>query len=160
MNPDFYGYFDAIHPHLKRLPGQRILFELGRSIVGQCGTLISKVLYLKNSGELNFVILDAGMNDLMRPALYGAHHKIQNLGGMGKESTYQVAGPICESSDVFARNVSLPETRRGDLIAIRSAGAYGEVLSNSYNGRMPAQAIYSSDLHQEKVQALPEAIDF
>ena len=149
--PDFEGYFRASTRLLKRRPGQRLYFELGRSIVGQCGNLVSKVLYLKRSGHLNFVIIDAGMNHMLRPALYGAYHKIQNLVSIGRESVYQVAGPVCESSDIFRRDVSLPETKRGDLLVIRSTAAYGAVMSSNYNLREPAKAIYSSDFGQAKI---------
>ena len=143
--PDFEAYFKTILVELQRLPGQAIHFEPGRSLVAQCGTLISSVLFLKKSGNNKFVIIDAGMNNLMRPALYYAEHKIQNLTGIGKELVYQVAGPVCESSDIFGRDVLLPETKRGDLLAIRTAGAYGEVMSSGYNLREAAPAIYSDD---------------
>ncbi len=151
--PDFEGFFRASVKHLKRLPGQQLYFELGRSVVGQCGSLVSQVLYLKKSGHLQFAIIDAGMNHLLRPALYGARHKIQNLVSIGRESKYQVAGPVCESSDIFGSDVSLPETQRGDLLIIRSAGAYGEVMSSNYNQREPAGVIYSDDF--EKEQTVP-----
>lgn len=135
--PDFKGYFDTFIKYLKPEPGQEIHCELGRAIVAQCGTLVSQVTYVKEGIDRKFVILDAGMNDLIRPALYQAHHKIENLSASGNEGedTYDVVGPICESSDVFAKDEKLPVTRRGDIIAIRSAGAYGESMASTYNMR-------------------------
>lgn len=146
--PDYSHFFKAYLENLDIHPGQELHFELGRSIVAACGSLISKVLYLKNSGGLQFAIIDAGMNDLIRPALYKAKHKIQNLTGIGTETEYQVAGPICESSDIFGKNVSLPQLNRGDLLTIRTAGAYGEVMSSAYNLRHPAKAFYSTEFHE------------
>ena len=135
--PDFKGYFDTLLNNLKLKPGQELHCELGRSIVAQCGSLISKVTYVKKGVDRKFIILDAGMNDLMRPALYGAHHKIENVSA-SKDSpveTYDVAGPICESSDVFGKDEKLPLTKRGDIMALRSAGAYGESMASTYNIR-------------------------
>lgn len=143
--PDYKNYFQAYLDNLELLPQQKLHFELGRSVVAECGNLISKVLYLKNNGGLQFVIIDAGMNDLIRPALYRAKHKIQNLTGIGTEIEYQVVGPICESSDIFGKNISLPQLKRGDLLNIRTAGAYGEVMASSYNLRQPAKAFYAND---------------
>lgn len=143
--PDYENYFQSYLGTLNLLPTQHIHFELGRSITANCGSLISKVLFLKSNNELSFAVLDAGMNDLMRPALYGAEHKIQNLTAIGKDELYQVVGPICESSDVFGRDIKLPSLKRGDLIAIRSTGAYGEVMASAYNLRSPAPAIYADD---------------
>ena len=143
--PDFKGYFETLLTYLNLRPGQEIHCELGRSIVGQCGSLISQVTYVKKGIDRNFVILDAGMNDLIRPALYGAHHKIENLtaGDDAAIETYDVVGPICESSDVFGKDEKLPTTRRGDLIAIRSAGAYGESMASTYNIRtLPESVLY------------------
>ena len=145
--PDYENYFATFLHHLEIQPGQQLHFELGRSVVAACGSLISKVLYLKNSGGLQFAIVDAGMNDLMRPALYNASHKISNLTGIGTEQDYQVAGPVCESSDIFGKNISLPQLTRGDLLAIRTAGAYGQVMSSNYNLRKPAKAFYSSQFN-------------
>ena len=135
--PDFASYFDTILSTLHLEPGQEIHCELGRAIVGQCGTLISKVVLVKQGLEKNFIIIDAGMSDLIRPALYGAHHKIENLSASGRkgDKIYDVVGPVCESSDVFGKDESLPETRRGDLIALRSAGAYGSAMASRYNMR-------------------------
>lgn len=138
--PDFKGYFETYHKHLKLRPGQQVHFELGRSVVGQCGTLISKVLYVKQGVVKQFVIVDAGFTDLVRPAFYHAVHKMDNLTSSGSsEKTYDIVGPICESSDVFAKEYKLNETMRGDLIAFRSAGAYGEIMASQYNCRsLPA----------------------
>ncbi|UOG76502.1 diaminopimelate decarboxylase [Hymenobacter tibetensis] len=140
--PDFEGYFSMFERHLIRRPGQQVHVELGRALVAQCGTLVSKVLYVKQSQQTNFAILDAGMTELMRPALYGSYHHIQNLSSQAPEQLYDVVGPICESSDTFRKAVLLPETQRGDLVAIRSAGAYGEVMSSGYNLREKAPAVY------------------
>jgi len=133
--PDFPSYFRTYAQNLQLRPNQTLHFELGRSVVGQCGSLISKVLYVKQGTNKKFVILDAGMTDLIRPALYHAHHHIENLSSDGKKDKYDVVGPICESSDVFDKNVKLNETKRGDYLAIRSAGAYGEVMASQYNCR-------------------------
>lgn len=141
--PDFDSYFKACLDRFNRLPGQEVYFEPGRSVVANCGSLVTQLLYLKNNGVIHFAVVDAGMNDLIRPALYQAQHKIQLLGRMSKEQVYQVVGPVCESSDVFGKEVCLPELQRGDLLAIRSAGAYGQSMASGYNLRPPAQAIYS-----------------
>ncbi len=133
--PDFRNFFATYATHLKLRPGQTLHFELGRAVVGQCGSLVSRVLYVKQGTNKQFAILDAGMTDLIRPALYQAHHKIENLTSDAPQETYDVVGPICESSDVFGKGVSLPRTRRGDLIALRSAGAYGEIMASRYNCR-------------------------
>lgn len=144
--PDFEAYFKIFNDHLKVMPGQEVHFELGRSIVGQCGTLISKVLYMKESGQTKFAILDAGMTELMRPALYQAIHKIENISSDLESEVYDIVGPICESSDFFGKKTPLPKTKRGDIIAIRSSGAYGETMRSNYNGREFAKAYYSEDL--------------
>ena len=134
--PGFGKFFDTYAHNLKLRPGQQLHFELGRSIVGQCGSLIAKCLYVKQATHLQFVILDAGMTDLIRPALYDAHHHIENLTSHEENTqSYDVVGPICESSDVFQRDCILPVTHRGDLIALRSAGAYGEIMASQYNCR-------------------------
>ena len=134
--PGFGKFFDTYAHNLKLRPGQQLHFELGRSIVGQCGSLIAKCLYVKQATHLQFVILDAGMTDLIRPALYDAHHHIENLTSQeANTQSYDVVGPICESSDVFQRDCTLPVTHRGDLIALRSAGAYGEIMASQYNCR-------------------------
>ena len=144
--PDFRSYFKIFHDFIEHRPDQQIHFEPGRSIVAQCGTLISKVLYVKKGINTSFVIVDAGMTELLRPALYQAYHKIENLTSDGNNFRYDVVGPICESSDTFAKFIELPETRRGDLIAIRSAGAYGEAMAMRYNLRDLAKAVFSDDL--------------
>jgi diaminopimelate decarboxylase len=131
---------------IKLRPGQQLHFEPGRALVGQCGSLISEVLYVKNGGNTKFVILDAGMTDLIRPALYQAFHKIENLTSKGGPARYDIVGPVCESSDTFGKYVELPETKRGDIIAIRSAGAYGEVMASRYNLRDLPGAVFSDDL--------------
>ena len=134
--PDFKAYFDTYARNLKLRDGQHLHFELGRAVVGQMGSLITKVLYVKHCHVKQFCIVDAGMSDLIRPALYDAHHEIQNITSEATEKeTYDVVGPICESSDVFGKDESLPVCQRGDLIAIRSAGAYGEIMACQYNCR-------------------------
>jgi len=143
LMPDFATYFQVFHDLLEVRPKQTVHFELGRALVAQCGSLISKVLYIKKGVKTNFAIVDAGMTELIRPALYQAVHKIENLTSSLPEAKYDVVGPICESSDFFAKALMLPETKRGDLLSIRSAGAYGEVMSSEYNLRTKAVAYYS-----------------
>ena len=133
--PNFHDYFKTYATHLRLRPGQNLHFELGRAVVAQMGSLITKVLYVKQGTYKQFVIVDAGMTDLIRPALYQAYHKIENLSSDEPTATYDVVGPICESSDVFAKAVDLNTTHRGDLIALRSAGAYGEIMASQYNCR-------------------------
>lgn len=135
--PDFAAYFATYHKHLHLMPGQTLHFELGRSVVGQCGSLITRVLYVKQGAHKQFCIVDAGMTDLIRPALYQAYHKIENLSAPADApvETYDVVGPICESSDVFGKAIDLPRCQRGDLLALRSAGAYGEIMASGYNCR-------------------------
>lgn len=145
--PDFKAYFDTYAKHLKLRPGQHLHFELGRAVVGQCGSLVTRCLYVKQTATKEFVIVDAGMTELLRPALYGAHHQIQNLSSTSPERTYDVVGPICESSDTFARDCQLPQTKRGDLIALRSAGAYGETMASQYNCRELPAAYTTEDLN-------------
>ncbi len=141
--PDFNTFFKLFNDTLELRPQQQLHFELGRSIVGQCGTLISKVLYIKNGVNTNFAIIDAGMTELIRPALYQATHNIKNLTSISTEKErYDVVGPICESSDCFGKALMLPTTKRGDLIAINSCGAYGEVMASQYNLRDLVKAIY------------------
>jgi diaminopimelate decarboxylase len=144
--PDFREYFSLLHEFIDLRPGQELHLEPGRSIIGQCGSLISRVLFIKNGSNTIFSIIDAGMTDLIRPALYQAHHKIENLSSTGKIFRYDVVGPVCESSDTFAKYIELPETRRGDIIAIRSAGAYGEAMAMRYNLRDLPKAVFSDDL--------------
>lgn len=133
--PDFETYFNVFRDTLDLRSGQQLHFELGRAIVCQCGSLITRVLYVKKSLRKQFVIVDAGMTDLIRPALYQAHHHIENITSDMAMQPYDVVGPICESSDCFGKNVMLNATERGDLIAIRSAGAYGEIMASQYNCR-------------------------
>src|SRR5574344_81689 len=133
--PDFKAYFDTYTENIKLRKGQHVHFELGRAVVGQMGSLITRVLYVKHARVKKFVIVDAGMSDLIRPALYEAHHEIQNISGDGPKDTYDVVGPICESSDVFGKDETLSVCHRGDIIAIRSAGAYGEIMACQYNCR-------------------------
>ncbi|MEQ1732445.1 MAG: diaminopimelate decarboxylase [Bacteroidia bacterium] len=140
---NFEAYFKVFHKFIELRKNQELHFELGRAIVAQCGNLISKVLYIKNGINTNFAILDAGMTELLRPALYQAYHKIENLSSVDNQQLkYDVVGPICESSDCFGKAVELPTTSRSDIIAIRSAGAYGEVMSSNYNLRTTVQSYY------------------
>jgi diaminopimelate decarboxylase len=133
---DFESYFGIFEKFIDRKPGQEVHFELGRALVAQCGSLISRILYVKNGLKKNFLILDAGMTELMRPALYHAYHMIENLTAESTEmARYEVVGPICESTDWLGKDVELPLSKRGDLIAIRTAGAYGQVMASGYNLR-------------------------
>ena len=143
--PDFKAYFDTYAKFLKLREGQKVHFELGRAVVGQMGSLITKTLYVKQGTAKQFVIVDAGMTDLIRPALYQAYHKIENLSSNEPEETYDVVGPICESSDVFAKAIDLNKTHRGDLIALRSAGAYGEIMASQYNCRQLPKGYISEE---------------
>ena len=144
--PDFKEYFAIFHKHMKLRPEQQVHFEPGRSVVGQCGTLITKVLYVKEGASKNFAIVDAGFTELIRPALYQAYHRIENLTSDEAEEVYDVVGPICESSDSFGKSVDLNKVRRGDLIALRSAGAYGEIMASQYNCRQLPKAYFSDTL--------------
>lgn len=144
--PAFDDYFAVFHKLLQLRPGQQVHFEPGRSIVAQCGTLISKVLYVKEGETKKFAILDAGFTELIRPAMYDAYHRIENISSDEATEVYDVVGPICESSDVFGKDVELNKTHRGDLIALRSAGAYGEVMASQYNCRQLPKAYYSDNL--------------
>ena len=146
--PDFTSYFNTYRKNLRLRPRQKLHFELGRAIVGQCGTLLARVLYIKSNPIKNFCIVDAGMTDLIRPALYDAYHHIENLTAETPNDfvTYDVVGPICESSDVFIKNYGMPRTKRGDLIAFRSAGAYGEIMASGYNCRTLPQGYTTEDL--------------
>lgn len=143
--PDFKSYFASIFNNLELRPDQTMICEPGRSIVAQCGSLIATAIYVKQGIGRKFIILDAGMNDLIRPALYGAHHLIENISAPADSKTevYDVVGPVCETSDTFARDEKLPATRRGDIFAIRSAGAYGASMASNYNSRHLPSAIYS-----------------
>lgn len=142
--PDFEAYFKIFRDHLTLKAGQTLHFELGRAVVAQCGSLISKVLYVKEGTSKKFAILDAGFTDLIRPALYQAYHLIENLSSDAAMEPYDIVGPICESSDTFAKEFSLNQTKRGDIIAIRSAGAYGEIMASQYNLRKLPKG-YTSD---------------
>jgi diaminopimelate decarboxylase len=144
--PDFKAYFDTYAKKLKLRPGQTLHFELGRAVVAQCGSLIARTLYIKEGTHKKFCIIDAGMTDLIRPALYQAYHKIENIGSEEPLEAYDVVGPICESSDVFAKQIDLNRAHRGDLIAIRSAGAYGEIMASQYNCRKLPQGYMSDEI--------------
>ena len=143
--PDFQAYFDTYAKFLKLRDGQKLHFELGRAVVGQMGSLITKTLYVKQGTAKQFAIVDAGMTDLIRPALYQAYHKIENISSDEPEETYDVVGPICESSDVFGKAIDLNKTHRGDLIALRSAGAYGEIMASQYNCRQLPKGYITED---------------
>lgn len=157
---DFENYFQVFKSFLNVKPGQEVHFELGRALVAQSASLISRVLYVKNGKKKNFLVLDAGMTELIRPMLYQAYHQIENLSRNSKfkiqneipatgnrqpatDLKYDVVGPICESTDCFQKDVDLPESFRGDLIAVRTAGAYGEVMASGYNLRDRVGSIYS-----------------
>ena len=146
--PDFKTFFSVFKQFLDLQQGQELHFELGRSIVAQCASLMSRVLYVKEGIKTNFVILDAGMTELIRPALYQSYHKVENISKQKQESNlkYDVVGPICESSDCFGKAILMPHTERNDLIAIRSTGAYGEVMASSYNLRDKVKAIYHDEI--------------
>lgn len=143
----FETFFNVFKEFLEVRSNQEVHFELGRAIVAQCGSLISRVLYIKKAINTNFAILDAGMTELIRPALYQAYHKIENLSSDGKILKYDVVGPICESSDCFGKAIELPETKRGNLLSIRSTGAYGEVMASGYNLRDKTRQVYSDGLN-------------
>ena len=144
--PDFKDYFDTYAKKLRLRPGQTLHFELGRAVVGQCGSLITRTLYIKEGAVKKFAIVDAGFPDLIRPALYQAYHKIENITSEEPTDTYDVVGPICESTDVFAKQTDLNRTKRGDLLAIRSAGAYGEIMASQYNCRQLPKGYISDEL--------------
>ena len=144
--PDFKDYFDTYAKKLNLRDGQTLHFELGRSVVAQCGTLITRTLYIKEGHVKKFCIVDAGFTDLIRPALYQAYHKIENLSSDEAPEAYDVVGPICESTDVFAKQIDLNKAHRGDLIAIRSAGAYGEIMASQYNCRKLPVGYISEEL--------------
>ena len=143
---DFKAYFDTYARRLRLRPGQTLHFELGRAVVAPCGSLITRTLYIKEGAVKRFAIVDAGFTDLIRPALYQAYHKIENLSSEEAPEAYDVVGPICESTDVFAKQIDLNRTQRGDLLAIRSAGAYGEIMASQYNCRALPQGFSSDEL--------------
>lgn len=146
---DFSEYFKLFNKFLELQPGQQVHFELGRSVVAQCGNLITRVLYVKKGVNTRFVICDAGMTELIRPALYQSYHKIQNLSAIHRHEKdneqYDVVGPVCESSDYFGKHIELPKTLRGDILVIRSAGAYGEVMASNYNLREKVKSYFSEN---------------
>lgn len=144
--PDFKAYFDTYAKKLKLRPGQTLHFELGRAVVAQCGSLITRTLYIKEGALKKFAIVDAGFTDLIRPALYQAYHKIENITSEEPKEAYDVVGPICESTDVFAKQTDLNKAKRGDLLAIRSAGAYGEIMASQYNCRKLPKGYMSDEL--------------
>ena len=144
--PDFHAYFETYAKKLKLRPGQTLHFELGRAVVAQCGSLITRTLFIKEGAVKKFAIVDAGFTDLVRPALYQAYHKIENICSDEPKETYDVVGPICESTDVFAKQIDLNSTKRGDYLAIRSAGAYGEIMASQYNCRRLPIGYLSDDL--------------
>lgn len=149
--PPFELWFKTIAENIVRRPEQTVHIEPGRSLVAQCGTLLTKVLFAKKGETKNFLILDAGMNDLIRPALYGAYHKIENLSARERpyfpeNQAYDIVGPVCESSDVWGAGRFLPLSVRGDLMAIRSAGAYGQVMASRYNMKDYAQTVFSDQI--------------
>ena len=145
---DFQAYFNTYAKKLRLRPGQTLHFELGRAVVAQMGSLITRVLYIKKGATKQFAIVDAGMTDLIRPALYQAYHKIENISSDEEKETYDVVGPICESSDVFCKQIDLNSCHRGDLIAIRSAGAYGEIMASGYNCRQLPKGYMNDDLYE------------
>ena len=148
--PNFSSYFNTYAKYLNLSDGQQLHFELGRAVVGQCGSLVTRVLYVKQGATKQFIIVDAGMTDLIRPALYQAQHQIENLDSREVLEKYDVVGPICESSDVFAKDILLPKTHRGDLIALHSTGAYGEIMASQYNCRALPQSYTSEELSDIK----------
>lgn len=142
---DFDAYFKTFRKHLKLPEGTRVHFELGRSIVAPCGSLIARVLYVKKGTTRQFAIVDASMTELIRPALYKAYHRVENISSEEPEEVYDVVGPVCESSDVFLKGASIDRCHRGDLIAIRSAGAYGESMASCYNCRPLPPSLFSGE---------------
>ena len=158
--PDFETWFRTISENIARREDQTVHVEPGRSLVAQCATLISRVLFVKSGETKNFLIMDAGMNDLIRPALYGAYHKIENLSATQRtfyptHQAYDIVGPVCESSDVWGAGRLLPLSVRGDLMAIRSTGAYGQVMASRYNMKDLAPSVFSDDL-----DSAPEVVDY
>lgn len=149
--PDFDAFFTVIQENLKPLVSQEVHFELGRSLVAQCGVLFTHVLYNKPTSNHNFLIVDAGMTELLRPALYQSYHYIESLSVSTQKEIYDVVGPICESSDTFGKNRTLNSSKRGDLIAIYSAGAYGSVMASEYNMRPKVQEICFNQKAEQKL---------
>ena len=159
--PDFELWFKTIADNLECRPDQEVHIEPGRSLVAQSGSLITEVLYVKKGENKRFLMVDAGMNDLIRPALYGAYHKIENVTAHYEDNdtrqirVYDVVGPVCESSDCFGKERSLAKSWRGDRIAIRSAGAYGQVMASRYNMRPFAPSVYS-----DRIAEAPKRKDY
>lgn len=141
----FDDYFGVFAKNLKVPHHVKVRFELGRSLVAQCGKIITRVLYTKKGINRDFVITDAGMTELMRPALYQSKHLITSLTSTLPEKTYDVVGPICESSDVFAKDIILPATSRGHILAIHTCGAYSESMMLLYNMRDRAGFVLIED---------------
>jgi len=140
LSPEAYAA--AVLPELKGLPSAlRVLVEPGRAIVARAGALVTRVLYLKESLGKNFVVTDAAMNDLLRPALYSASHPIEPVIPRGEPFTADVVGPVCETGDFFVRDGSIERPDEGDLLAIRNAGAYGFAMSSNYNFRPRAAEV-------------------
>ena len=157
---DFETWFDTISRNIVKRADQTVHVEPGRSLVAQCGTLISRVMFVKSGETKNFLIMDAGMNDLIRPALYGAYHKIENLSAEMRtffptHQAYDIVGPVCESSDVWGAGRLLPLSVRGDLMAIRSTGAYGQVMASRYNMKDLAPSVFS-----DRLEEAPRAVDY
>ena len=153
---DFKTWFSTISENIVRREDQSVHVEPGRSLVAQCATLISRVLFVKSGETKNFLIMDAGMNDLIRPALYGAYHKIENLSAAQRtffptHQAYDIVGPVCESSDVWGAGRLLPLSVRGDLMAIRSTGAYGQVMASRYNMKDLAPSVFSDAIDEAPV---------
>ena len=145
--PDFADYFSIWRRMLTLRKNQFLHFELGRSIVAQCGSLMTRVLYVKHGENKQFAIVDSGMTDLIRPALYGAYHRVENLTHPNSpDQLYDIVGPICESSDIFAKDYAIAQVQRGDLLALRSAGAYGEIMASQYNLRRLPGHVTSDEL--------------
>ena len=155
---DFFSYFQAFNNSLNVGVNTKIHFELGRSLVGQCGNLISRVLYVKKGENKDFLILDAGMTELIRPALYNSYHQVDNLSSKEELEVYDIVGPVCESSDSFAQKRSLTKAKRKDLIAIRSAGAYGQVMASNYNLRPSPRSVFSDEIKTHTKKKLLQTI--
>lgn len=145
-NTPFEDYFKTFKTQLNIGEQTKVHFELGRSLVGQCGSLISKVLYVKKGENKSFLILDAGMTELIRPALYNSYHQVDNLSSTQELQVYDIVGPVCESSDSFAQKRPVTGAKRNDIIAIRSAGAYGQVMASNYNLRPSPMAVFSDEV--------------
>lgn len=145
--PNFASLFSIIHNHLS-VGDREVHFEFGRAIVAECGELITSVLFNKTTATgRRLVIVDASMTELIRPALYGSYHNIENITSDSELTTkYTVVGTACESTDVFQENVSLKKTKRGDLLALKSAGAYGMSMASRYNLHDLPGAVYSDEL--------------